>query len=380
MFNNLVDLVELHLQSNLIEAIDKEAFYQLPKLKQILLQRNRLKTLANGLFFYLQKLEILSLYENPLTELPNVLFGKIDTLRSLSLWGTSLSTIPNFIFSNLTKLEALVLTKNTKLHTLPKDAFSGLTKLKKLYLYSNNLSSLPAGLFQDLQSLQILSLYNNTFGDLPDNLLKPLLHLQYIELNNSKLATLPENFFTLLPKLQSVHLAENLWICDCKLKGFKSWLERNTETVPNPMALLCTNPPTMKTIPVLVAEVPICPSTRRGENGSYMIITPTTAEHTGVYTTKWYRGTTPTIKYPETPTKRKSSWYEFLHSCRLPFGGIIYTLHYFITSMQIFLTIVQCFVLIKIRTFYSHFTISSDPVVLVHLLVPPNCKFSDPDK
>ncbi|KAM3932728.1 uncharacterized protein RB166_005752 [Leptodactylus fuscus] len=327
MFDDLMELVELHLHSNLIEIIDKEAFYQLPKLKKLSLQKNRLTTLAEGLFLNLLKLETLSLYENPLTELPNVLFGKIDTLRSFRLWGTSLSTIPNFIFSNLTNLQVLVLTKNTKLHSLPKDAFSGLIKLVELYLYSNAFTSLPVGLFQDLQSLQILSLYNNKLHDVPDNLFQPLLNLQYVYLNNSKITALPGNLLTVLPKLQRVYLEDNPWICDCKLEGFRSWLEKNTEKVPNHMSLICTNPPALKTVRVLALQALICPSTtiREETSGPYMVTTPlspwdkiSTSDKTPhiidetsypvtPHTSNWYNSKKPSMKETETNPKRASS-------------------------------------------------------------------------
>ncbi|XP_075719777.1 uncharacterized protein LOC142760469 [Rhinoderma darwinii] len=411
MFDNLMELVELHLHSNLIEIIDKEAFYQLPKLKKLLLQKNRLKTLTDGLFLYLHKLEILSLYENPLTELPDVLFGKIETLRSLRLWDTSLSTIPNFIFSNLTNLEVLVLTRNAKLHSLPKDAFHGLINLVELYLYTNNFSSLPVGLFQDLQNLQVLSLYNNTFDNLPVNLLTPLINLQNIYLNNSKITTLPGNLFKVLPKLQKVYLEDNPWMCDCKLKEFKFWLEKNTEKIPNHMSLLCTNPPASKAIPVLALESLICPSTtmREGKSGFYMLTTTlsswddsntgdrmisttaTTTEHiigetnysVTDHTSNWYNSKMPSINHTDT---RTSTGHEshcnvtMLQRCSLSSANIIYYLLYFTTSMQIFLTIVQFFVLIKIRKLYNYVNISTEPVVLVHMLVLPNCHSPDQNK
>lgn len=350
----------------------------------------------------------MSLYENPFIELPDVLFGKIDTLRSLRLWGTSLSTIPNFIFSNLTNLEVLVLTKNTKLHSLPKDTFSGLTKLVELYLYTNNFSSLPAGLFQNLQSLQILSLYNNTFDLLPDNLLKPLTNLGHLYLNNSKITTLPGNMFKLLPNLKRVHLEDNNWMCDCKLKEFMSWLENNTEKVPNHMSLLCTNPPSLKAIPVLAVGALSCPSStiQEQKSGSYMLSTPlsswdnsntdggttTTTTTTKIeysvteHTSNWNNNKTQSINHPETSTKRTSSGHKLhskvtiLHICGFPSGNLIYFLLYITTSMQVLLTIVQCFVLIKIETLYNHFNIPTEPVVSMHVLVPQTGHSPEPNK
>ncbi|XP_069829888.1 platelet glycoprotein V-like [Dendropsophus ebraccatus] len=410
MFDNLIELDELYLHSNLIEIIDNRAFYQLQKLKILTLNKNHLKTLADGLFLYLLKVETLSLYENPLTELPNVLFGKIDTLRSLRLWGTSFSTIPNFIFSNLSNLEVLVLTKNTKLQSLPEDAFSGLIKLVELYLYSNNISVLPVGLFQHLESLQVLSLYNNTFDSLPNDLLKPLTNLQNIYLNNSKISTLPGNLFKALPNLQRVHLEGNPWVCDCKIEAFKFWLKKNIEKVPNYTSLLCTNPPVLKAIPLLTFGALICQPTtilQEQKSGPYLHTTPLTSwdntrdKMNSVFSTteyfigegdysvtehasNWYNSKEP--NHAETTTKHTLSGLEvhskfaIIHICSFPSGHLIYYLLYFTTSVQIFLTIVQCFVLIKIQRCFNQFNVPTEPVVLLHVLVSQNCPSFDPNQ
>ncbi|XP_053567845.1 platelet glycoprotein V-like [Bombina bombina] len=407
MFADLRNLLELLLYSNNIQSVAFDAFHNLPKLHTLKLAKNKLKTLPDGLFFNLPYMTSLSLYANPLVNLPNVLFCKMDKLMSFWLYDTELTIIPNMVFSNFSNLQLLVLTRNKKLQSLPKDAFSGLGNILELALHSNNLSTLDKDVFQNLHKINIISLYNNNLNSLPGSIFHNLTNLEYVYLNNSNLQTLPGNFFKPLPILKMVRLDGNPWTCDCAFVDFNAWLQQNKDRVQYVSSLLCNAPESLKNTSVLKIVDPLCLKTTDEYTTPNLATSSYTSAHqysqpisttpieavsptvimellnssahrsTFLTTKEWkdYTGTfaTKTVSTEQFYIIHDKETYNFKLRCKL-----IFILYMSVVVIHIFITMMTCFVLFKIRKLFRYFDEFIEPVVLLRILIPLQLKQNCP--
>ncbi|XP_064471890.1 carboxypeptidase N subunit 2-like [Ornithodoros turicata] len=248
--HGLMNLGTLTLAHNKLHSLEEDVFGGLTKLRNLDLSYNRISTLLPTYFENLSDLEDLNLAHNPLMELSGSAFNQLKSLNHLNLQSTGLRTLKPDDFRNLANLKALDLSSNA-FDAVPLSAMRTMTQLRHLDLSSNLLHILPPFSFYNLTSLRSLnlkyminlkSIEHHAFSDVASLKIVDLSfspHLKRIDklaftFNSTGARIELDSFYarqTGLETLSSallqwdyvneVDLAENPWICDCRL----SWMQ-----------------------------------------------------------------------------------------------------------------------------------------------------------
>nr|XP_012627844.1 leucine-rich repeat and transmembrane domain-containing protein 1 [Microcebus murinus] len=135
---------------------------------------------------------------------------------------------------------------NNSLSSLAPQAFDGLQHLQVLNLSQNALPSLESRLFHSLSQLRELDLSSNNISHLPTSLGKPWENLTIFAVQQNQLQQLDGALLESMPRVRLLFLKDNLWKCNCHLRGLKLWLEKFIYKGGITDSVICRSPDTWK--------------------------------------------------------------------------------------------------------------------------------------
>lgn len=123
-----------------------------------------------------------------------------------------------------------------KVKQIKKETFKGLDSLLRLHMDHNHIDFISPEAFYGLTNLQLVHLEGNHLQQLhPDTFITlrysqvfKVSSVRNIHLSDNLLTTLHADIFLGCSQLEHVFLHGNPWECDCRMKWFHKWVQRNT--------------------------------------------------------------------------------------------------------------------------------------------------------
>ncbi|XP_019386005.1 PREDICTED: leucine-rich repeat-containing protein 32 [Crocodylus porosus] len=225
--STLLDLQELYIQSNHLQALPFDIFARLPRIKLLNLQNNNISlcTMYSGLV------------KQRLTGEENGCISFVDypTLQYLYLADNMLRSLPKYTFYK-TSLVVLDLSINPGLKIEAK-ALSGLeNSLEYLQLHGNSITDLNIDL-PYFSVLKYLNLSENQLSWLPK--WGRDASLEVLDLRNNRFSTLEKsNILALEPSLRSLYLSGNPLSC-CENVWLSAMIQNKNVEIPNVEQITC---------------------------------------------------------------------------------------------------------------------------------------------
>ncbi|KAI4815879.1 hypothetical protein KUCAC02_006006 [Chaenocephalus aceratus] len=179
--------------------------------------------------------ERINLGYNSITVLRENDLSGLGNLELLMLHSNTIHSIDDRAFQDLKSLQVLKVSFN-KVKEIRKETFKGLDSLLRLHIDHNNIEFISPEAFYGLTRLQFVHLEGNhlqqlhpdTFITLRHNQVFKISSIRNIHLSDNLLTTLPEGIFSGCSQLENLFLHGNPWTCDCRMKWFSVWVQRNT--------------------------------------------------------------------------------------------------------------------------------------------------------
>ncbi|XP_035536454.1 immunoglobulin superfamily member 10 [Morone saxatilis] len=179
--------------------------------------------------------ERINLGYNSITVLRENDLSGLENLELLMLHSNTIHSIDDRAFQDLKSLQVLKMSFN-KVKEINKQTFKGLNSLLRLHMDHNHIEFISPEAFYGLNNLQLVHLEGNHLQQLHPDTFITLRHSQVfkvssvrnIHLSDNLLTTLPADIFSGCSHLENVFLHGNPWTCDCRMKWFSAWAQRNT--------------------------------------------------------------------------------------------------------------------------------------------------------
>nr|XP_019943491.1 PREDICTED: immunoglobulin superfamily member 10 [Paralichthys olivaceus] len=179
--------------------------------------------------------ERINLGYNSLTVLRENELSGLENLELLMLHSNTIESIEDRAFQDLKSLQVLKMSYN-KVKRLNKGTLKGLDSLQRLHMDHNHIEFINPEAFYGLTNLQLVHLESNHLQQLHPDTFITLRHSQVfkvssvknIHLSDNLLTTLPADIFAGCSQLENLFLHGNPWTCDCRMKWFPVWTQRNT--------------------------------------------------------------------------------------------------------------------------------------------------------
>uniref|UniRef100_T1E1Q6 Putative kek1 protein n=1 Tax=Cupiennius salei TaxID=6928 RepID=T1E1Q6_CUPSA len=189
--------------------------------------------------------QVIDISRNNFTDIPSKAFQKkgLANLQKIYISECGVTHIASDAFFQLSNLVELDLSRN-KLQKIPSNALHLCPNLRRLQLAHNPITVIESGVLSPLSNLNYLGLGNCEIKHLQPGALNGVEGLEVIELDGNQLTTLSIDVFQSVRNLFGLHLHNNPWYCDCKIREIRTWMKGNN--IPLSVPPQCEGPSHLK--------------------------------------------------------------------------------------------------------------------------------------
>ncbi|XP_046437379.1 uncharacterized protein LOC124188642 [Daphnia pulex] len=186
--------------------------------------------------------QVLDLSGSNLQTLPREAFSRANllNLQKIYLASCRIGQVDPTALRGLTNLIELDISDNL-LTDVPSEALRDAVSLRELRLSSNPIQKIEQGAFDQAPGLVKLDLSDCQIETLAAGAFDGLDQLSHLRLGGNRLQELRPDVVSSLPsRLHGLELQNNFWICDCRLRYLREWLQQHN--VPSPATAACALP------------------------------------------------------------------------------------------------------------------------------------------